>query len=398
MRSRASCVCERAAFASELRSRASCVRERAAFALAAFALAAFALAAFALAAFALSAFALAAFALAALVLAAFALAAFVLAPKPRATLPNPPPCSVWETGSATAFPDGFNMIAYGSTPEAHMEVTCDGPSECERDDCSTDDDSFFPQTACSELEAKLVFPTCWDGVNLTSETMTTHVSYDTEGGWFDAECPDSHPVKLPEVHFYFRIANYLGGEYTFADGTSVYHADYFSGWDAEKLQQILDGCSNESDAASPDAFCEDLLDFRVEKETGKQTEDDDIRGGLEAIQTTQDPDMQRTVSTEKVDNIAVLPRGKCTGSVVDLDNIPEDGGGGEEGGGARVIIRAGFRSDSTDYLDIAIVVLALGVLRRRGGGQGLLRHAGLGHDGRRPASMMGGGGHVCALW
>ncbi|GMI41402.1 hypothetical protein TeGR_g6334 [Tetraparma gracilis] len=230
---------------------------------------------------------------------------------------------VWETGSATAFPDGFNMIAYGSTPEAHMEVTCDGPSECERDDCSTDDDSFFPQTACSELEAKLVFPTCWDGVNLTSETMTTHVSYDTEGGWFDAECPDSHPVKLPEVHFYFRIANYLGGEYTFADGTSVYHADYFSGWDAEKLQQILDGCSNESDAASPDAFCEDLLDFRVEKETGKQTEDDDIRGGLEAIQTTQDPDMQRT---------------------------------------------------------------------------GLLRHAGLGHDGRRPASMMGGGGHVCALW
>ena len=67
--------------------------------------------------------------------------------------------------------------------EARSEAVCDGPSECERDDCTTDDDSFFPAHACHELEAKLIFPTCWDGVNPTSEDMTSHVSYDTEGGW-----------------------------------------------------------------------------------------------------------------------------------------------------------------------------------------------------------------------
>ena len=113
-------------------------------------------------------------------------------------------------------------------------------------------------TACSELEVKLVFPTCWDGVNLVSEDMMSHVAYDlTEGGSFDGDCPASHPVKLPEIHLYFRIAGYEGGDYAFADGTGRFHADYMSGWDEAELQAVLDGCVNDSDAAMPNAFCED---------------------------------------------------------------------------------------------------------------------------------------------
>ena len=58
----------------------------------------------------------------------------------------------------------------------------------------------------------------------------SHVSYDTsDEGTFDGECPASHPVKLPEVHLYFRIKDYEGGEHVFSDGSSVFHADYFSG-------------------------------------------------------------------------------------------------------------------------------------------------------------------------
>ena len=32
----------------------------------------------------------------------------------------------------------FNMIATSAHPKARAEAVCDGPSECERDDCSTD--------------------------------------------------------------------------------------------------------------------------------------------------------------------------------------------------------------------------------------------------------------------
>ena len=131
-------------------------------------------------------------------------------------------------------------------------MICDGPSPCERADCSSRDESFFPSTACAELEAKLVFPTCWDGQRLGSENMMVcgqarlaparlrceggnglisrwtplqdHVAYDVEEGRFDADCPSSHPVKIPEIHLYFRISDYQGGEYTFSDGTSIFHA------------------------------------------------------------------------------------------------------------------------------------------------------------------------------
>jgi len=228
---------------------------------------------------------------------------------------------VWQTGQATAFPNGFNMIAYGSHPKARSEAICDGPSPCERDDCSSADDSFFPSTACAELEAKLVFPTCWDGVNIRSDNMMDHVSYDIEEGRFDADCPASHPVKLPEVHFYFRIKDYQGGEYVFSDGSSTYHSDYFSGWDAVQLQRILDGCSNPSDAAMPDQFCETHLTFRQPKVSGVSTEDDDIRAKLEEIHTVPNPDLRAIVSAEAIDTIAAFPRGACTGSLIPLDHV-----------------------------------------------------------------------------
>ena len=171
-------------------------------------------------------------------------------------------------------------------------ATCDGPSPCTLDDCTSADTSFFPATACSELEAKLVFPTCWDGVNIASADMMSHVSYDIEEGRFDGDCPTSHPVKLPEVHFYFRIKDYPGGEHVFSDGSTTYHSDYFSGWDQTELQTILDGCSNPSDASSPDQFCETHLTFRSTKTSGVQTQDSDIRTGLEALQTVPSPDLQ----------------------------------------------------------------------------------------------------------
>ena len=58
-------------------------------------------------------------------------------------------------------------------------------------------------------------------------------------GQFDGECPSSHPVKIPEIQFFFRIAPYSGGQHIFSDGTSVYHADYFSGWKQNELQNVL---------------------------------------------------------------------------------------------------------------------------------------------------------------
>ena len=132
---------------------------------------------------------------------------------------------MWETGSTRAFPNGLNMIARATSSQSRVEFECASPHPCTRADC-TSTSTNFPATACAELEVSFVFPTCWNGVSLTSANMMDHVSYDTTvEGRFDGDCPATHPVKLPELHLYFRILDYPGGQHVFSDGTDIYHAD-----------------------------------------------------------------------------------------------------------------------------------------------------------------------------
>lgn len=241
---------------------------------------------------------------------------------------------VWRTGETRAFPDGFQMIARQSSgAKARVKFDCNGPSKCERGqaDCSTPSQcpvttpkeghsvgyDCFPSTACAELEIKIVFPGCWDGESLTSPDFMSHVAY-TKGKWgrlpvddrqqpaFDAECPTTHPVRIPEIQFYFRITNYEGGHYIFSDGTSSVHADYFSGWDEAQLQRVLDECSNDSEAASSDAWCEDFLIFR---DMPKLKGDERIVDKLTKLQPNPPLDLQGTVSPEPVTGISYLPGG-----------------------------------------------------------------------------------------
>ena len=96
----------------------------------------------------------------------------------------------------------------------------------------------------------------------------------------------------------------------------VFHSDYFSGWDHEELQYLLDECENDSEAANPDAFCNDYVTFRPKpKQDGVQVDDDQIRADLETIQP--DPvDIKGTICAEDVTNIPELKRGACNGDLI----------------------------------------------------------------------------------
>ena len=79
---------------------------------------------------------------------------------------------------------------------------------------------------------------------------------------------------------------------------------------------MLDNCENYSEAANPDAFCSDWLTFRGKGKTeGVQVDDEVIREDLNNIQP--DPiDIKGTISPEEVNNVAELPRGSCTGTLI----------------------------------------------------------------------------------
>ena len=103
----------------------------------------------------------------------------------------------------------------------------------------------------------------------------------------------------------------------------IFHSDYFSGWDETELQRVLDNCDNPSEAANPDAYCSDWLTFRGKGKTeGVQVDDFDIREDLEKIQPAP-IDIQGTISPEQVTNVAEVPRGTCTGTLLPDTNTGE---------------------------------------------------------------------------
>jgi len=238
---------------------------------------------------------------------------------------------IFSTGQAKAFPNGLKMKTSDVGKLSRAEAECVGPSSCERDDdggckgyspSNQNKNGFLPLSACAELEISIIFPTCWDGINLESTNGRKHVVYSDEcdgehhSECFDFDCPASHPVKFPEVHLYVRVLNYEGGAHVLSDGSDIFHSDYFSGWDEKELQYVLDNCENDRDAAFPDAFCSDFLTFRGKpKQEGVQVDDFDIRSDLEKIQP--DPiDIKSTISPENVTNIPELLRGACTGTLI----------------------------------------------------------------------------------
>ena len=77
----------------------------------------------------------------------------------------------------------------------------------------------------TELEINIKFPTCWDGVNV-EDINGNHVTYSNEcdgdsNECFDFDCPESHPVRMPEIHLYVRVLNYEGGAHVFSNDTDV---------------------------------------------------------------------------------------------------------------------------------------------------------------------------------
>jgi len=234
---------------------------------------------------------------------------------------------IFRTGTARAFPAGLKMKASGANAVSRAVAECAGPYPCERNDgCQAYGPSnqgqtgFLPTQGCGELEINIKFPTCWDGQNKESDTGD-HVVYSTDCGTadtecFEGDCPSSHPVKLPELHLYVRVLGYEGGAHMFADGTDIFHSDYFSGWDESELQRVLDNCENESEAANPDAFCSDWLTFRGKGKTeGEQVDDDTIVSDLNDIQPPA-VDTRATISPEAVTNVPQVPSGVCTGTLI----------------------------------------------------------------------------------
>ncbi len=89
----------------------------------------------------------------------------------------------------------------------------------------------------------ILFPECWDGVNLDSADHRSHMAYATSSG-----CPFSHPVKVPKLSMTVRyLGPWQGGPGSvFAGSGNDYsaHADFFNAWDPVRQETLVDSCLN----------------------------------------------------------------------------------------------------------------------------------------------------------
>jgi hypothetical protein len=153
-----------------------------------------------------------------------------------------------KAGTVQPFPKGLRMIAgdsHSTVPIPNdaiwrigLECVSGGGHQTSIPSCAVGD----------MLNLAIIFPQCWDGVNLDSPDHKSHMAYPTGSG-----CPSTHPVALPEISLntHYKISEANSGtflklssdNYSGAGGYSM-HADWFNGWDPATNTAWLTNCIN----------------------------------------------------------------------------------------------------------------------------------------------------------
>ena len=146
-------------------------------------------------------------------------------------------------------PLGLKMISGSSGPS--FEVSERLYWSCGASGHTYNKTNRLPDCGGETINATIVFPECWDGLNLDSADHRSHLLFVNA----QQACPSSHPVRLPQVSIllYFPGQPSIEGWHLSSDGDhgdhgghgppgGSLHADWFGGWNDKALNLWIDGC------------------------------------------------------------------------------------------------------------------------------------------------------------
>lgn len=154
-----------------------------------------------------------------------------------------------EPTSVVAYPPDLMMVA--GNPHATEEQSLGVVAWA----CGTGSErTALPRdcTAGGSLRLLVTFPDCWNGVDTTSphasdpaashpvasHVVASHVVYSTDG-----ECPDTHPVSIPQLQLAIDFLPVAPHGLTFSSGGILGgHADFWNAWDPDKLRNEVVRC------------------------------------------------------------------------------------------------------------------------------------------------------------
>jgi hypothetical protein len=165
----------------------------------------------------------------------------------------------------TPAPNGLKMIAGDKTwsntkqNQEHVWWTCaDGPGP-----------AFSPtiHDCVGRVELIVIFPQCWDGVNLDSPDHKSHMSYPIYANVANgSKCPAKYPVAIPEITelFYWRVPTgvksstwHISSDMDLSKpGGLSAHADWLMGWDPATMKKLVTQCLNPSKDSGTNGLCD----------------------------------------------------------------------------------------------------------------------------------------------
>ncbi len=147
----------------------------------------------------------------------------------------------------TAMPQGLQMLA-GNTQAESFETTGYLHWSCGANGHAYNHTNRIPDCGGDVINASIQFPNCWDGVNLTSDDFTSHLTYADD----QTQCPTSHPERLPQISIllYYPGADSIDGWQLASDNLGGFngppggtlHADWWGGWNDETMELWINGC------------------------------------------------------------------------------------------------------------------------------------------------------------
>lgn len=115
----------------------------------------------------------------------------------------------------------------------------------------------LPKTNCPDgLRAQIVFPSCWNGVDLDNPDHKSHLAYPS--GMDNGYCPPTHPKRFITMfaEVLYNVNSFRDMWYdpqrqpfVFSNGDPTgfgYHGDFVNGWDGEVLQRAITRCTDDS--------------------------------------------------------------------------------------------------------------------------------------------------------